>query len=163
MVDPSATVVSLAEQKGGNWIGLFPGKIAAVNGLALTYFIPKVANGRMIAVIAMTPKLYFRGSMVGFVEGFDGGSILEGSEIGLVTGSGDVPSPVPSAELTTVSGIVLPEFSRSCLGAEGIFKESVSKIVPSFGAVALTWLVEDGTRPISSSSSFSCKSSQQKY
>ncbi|MCD9643658.1 hypothetical protein HAX54_031290 [Datura stramonium] len=73
-------------------------------------------------------------------------------------GSDDVPSPVPSSGLTTMSGIVPPEFFSSFLGSEGTFKEFVSKIVPLFGVVALTWLVEDGTRTISSSSSFSYKS-----
>ncbi|MCD7461604.1 hypothetical protein HAX54_046572, partial [Datura stramonium] len=54
-----------------------------------------------------------------------------------------IPSPVPSSGLTTVSGIVPPKFSSFCLGYERTFKESVSKIIPSFGTVALTWLVEE--------------------
>ncbi|MCE0482276.1 hypothetical protein HAX54_040897 [Datura stramonium] len=102
--------------------------------------------------------------MVGFVEGFDGGAVVEGSMMGLLAAvdsmterSGDVPSSIPS-KLTTVSGMIPPEFFSSCLGSEGTFKESVSKTVPSFGAGAFTWLVEDGTRPILSSSSFSYKS-----
>ncbi|MCD7466168.1 hypothetical protein HAX54_002612 [Datura stramonium] len=73
-------------------------------------------------------------------------------------GSDDVPSSVPSSELTTVSGIVPSKFFSSYLGSEGTFKESVSKSVPSFRAGVLTYLVEDGTRPISCcSSSFSFK------
>ncbi|MCE5166749.1 hypothetical protein HAX54_025733, partial [Datura stramonium] len=67
--------------------------------------------------------------------------------------SDDVPSPVPASELTTVSGIVPPEFSSSYLGSEETFEESVSKSVPSFRDGALTCSVEYGTRPISCCSS----------
>ncbi|MCD7461114.1 hypothetical protein HAX54_045194 [Datura stramonium] len=39
-------------------------------------------------------------------------------------------------------GLFPPEFSNSCPGSEGTFKESVSKTIPSFRARALTYLIE---------------------
>ncbi|MCE5166024.1 hypothetical protein HAX54_014126 [Datura stramonium] len=86
------------------------------------------------------------------------GVIAKGEVVISGEGSDDVPSSVPSIELTIVSGIVPPKFSSSCLGSEGMFIVSVSKRIPSFRAGALTYSVEDGTRRISCSSSFSYKS-----
>ncbi|MCD7455550.1 hypothetical protein HAX54_028638 [Datura stramonium] len=57
--------------------------------------------------------------------------------------SSDVLSSVPSAEVTTILGIVSLDFSSVYPGSERTFKDSVSKTIPSFRVGALTYSVED--------------------